>query len=410
MRRLLPTDPLLRRLALAAVVNAAGTGLLLSTLVLYFTGVVGLSGGQVAAGMAAGGAIGLLVGVPLGHLADTRGAREVLVVLMLVQAVTTLAYLLADSFLSFFVAACAAIASSRGAMAVSHGVSTRRLPPEGRVRSRAFLRAMTNVGFALGAGAAAIGLAIGTRGCYEAMIAADALSFVVVAVIHARLPHLPRTASEEAGPRLVVLRDRPYVTVMALMALLTIHNSMLDVGMPLWISAHTSAPSALVGVIFMVNCVSVALFSVRLAAGSEAVPDAARAALRSGVTLLVACVLLATSGPLPAVAAAVVLVVGMLVQSAGEMQEAAAQWGLAMGLAPPERHGQYQGLASTGLALGWMIGPPVMAGVVALGSGGWLLLGTGLAATGAMVLPATRWAVATRRPEAAAAAVATEPA
>ncbi|HEU4975410.1 MAG TPA: MFS transporter [Baekduia sp.] len=407
LQRAIPSDPLLRRLALAGVVNAAGTGLLLSTLVLYFTQDVGLSGGQVAAGMSAGGAIGLLAGVPLGHLADTRGAREVLVALLALESLATLAYLAAHSFVTFVAAACAAIALSRGAMAVSGGVTARRLPPEGRVRSRAFLRAMTNVGFALGAGLATIGLAIGTRGAYQAMIAADAASFLVVAAMHARLPHLPRVPPDPAGPRLVVLRDRPYVVVMALMALMTMHNSMLDVGLPLWVSAHTDAPPALVGVIFVMNCVSVALLSVRFAAGSEAVPDAARAAFRAGITLLVACTLLAVSGPLPAVAAAAVLIVGMLVQSAGEMQEAAAQWGLSMGLAPADRHGQYQGLASTGLALGWMLGPPLMAGVVAVGTAGWLAVGIAFTAIGAMTVPAARWALATR---AAAPAAVAEPA
>lgn len=399
LRRALPTDPLVRKLVVAAVINAAGSGLLLSTLVLYFTTVVGLTGGQVAAGMAAGGAVGLIISVPLGHLADVRGAREVLVVLLLAQAATTLAYLVAHSFPAFVAAACAATATSRGSMAVGHGVETRRLPAEGQVRSRAFLRAMTNVGFAVGAGLAAIGLAIGTRGCYQAMIAVDALSFVIVAGIHARLGRLPRMPSQPNGPRLVVLHDRPYVAVMALMALLTAHNAMLDVGLPLWVSGHTSAPHALVGVIFVLNCVSVALFSVRVAAGSETVPAAARAAMRCGVTVLLACVLLAVSGTLPALGAVVVLIVGMLVQSVGEMQEAGAQWALSMGLAPSDRHGQYQGLASTGLALGWMIGPPVMAGVVALGAGGWLLLGVAMTTVGAAVAPVTRWAQTTRTPE-----------
>lgn len=399
---MLPSDPLLRRLSLAAVVNSAGTGMLVSTLVLYFTLIVGLSGAQVAAGLAAGGALGVLVGLPLGHLADTRGARGVLVALLLLEAAATLTYLFADSFAAFLVTATAATAVNRGAMAVSQGVTARRLPLEGRVRARAFLRSMTNIGFAVGAGAAAIGVAIGTRGCYQALIIADAASFVAVAVIHARLPALPRVPARQDGPRLVVLRDRPYVAVVALLALLTVHNAMLDVGLPLWIAAHTEAPPALVGVIFVINCISVALFSVRFASSSETVPGAVRSAVRSGATILVACLLMALSGGLPAAIAAVALVTGMLVQSVGEMQEAGAQWGLSMGLTPADSHGQYQALASTGLALGWMIGPPAMAATVALGSSGWLIFGATMAALSALLIPATRWAQATRPADAAA--------
>jgi len=80
----------------------------------------------------------------------------------------------------------------------------------------------------------------------------------------------------------VVLRDRPYLAIVGLTALLAIHNSMLDVGLPLWVAGHTEAPAAIVGIIFVINCVAVALFSIRLASGSETPTAASHAALRPG--------------------------------------------------------------------------------------------------------------------------------
>lgn len=161
--------------------------------------------------------------------------------------------------------------------------------------------------------------------------------------------------------------------------------------------------------IFVVNCVAVALFSVRLAAGSEAPLDAARSAVRSGATLLGACGLLALSG-LPGVVAAVALLVGgMLLQAVGEMQQAASQWGLSLGLAPADRHGQYQGAAATGLSLGLSLGPLAMAGVVAAGAAGWLAFGAVMLAVGAATVPTTRWALAARTAVPAAAATRVRP-
>jgi MFS family permease len=401
VRRLLPTDRTLRTLAVGSLVNSAGSGLLITTLVLYFTRIVGLSGGQVALGLSLGAGAGLLAGVPLGHLSDARGPREVLVALLALLAAVTVAYVFVTSFAAFVAVACLAVCLDHSSMAVRQGVIARALPVQGRVRARAFLRSITNVGFAGGAAVATIGIAIDTKAGYQAMILADAASFAVVAAIHARLPHLPPVPPDATGPRLVVLRDRPYLVVVVLTALLALHNSMLDVGLPLWVSQRTDAPSAIVGVIFVLNCVSVALFSVRLAAGSEAVPDAARTALRSGTTLLLACALMAVSGPLPALAASAVLVAGMLLQSVGEMQQAASQWGLSLGLAPGDRHGQYQAAASTGLTFASMVGPLVMAAVVGVGAAGWLVFGAALVAIGAATVPATRWAQASRERAAA---------
>jgi Major Facilitator Superfamily len=396
-RVLIPKSGPLRVLAVISFANAAGTSLLVTSLVLYFTKVVSLSGGQVAAGLTLGGGLGLLVGVPLGHLGDRYGARELMMVLHVLLALAIVGYVFAEDFASFLVVSCFVGVLDRGAAAVDTGVVARALPDDGRqVRDRAYLRAVTNVGFAGGSALAAIGIALDSAAGYHGLFILDALSYAFVVGLSFRLPRLPRLPAEPTGPRLVVLRDRPYLAIIGLTALLAIHNSMLDVGLPLWVAGHTQAPAAIVGIIFVINCVAVALFSVRLASGSETPAAASRAALRSGVSLLAACTLMAISGAGGAVTAVTLLVLAMLLQAVGEMQQAASQWGLSLGLARVDRQGQYQGAASTGLALALSVGPLVMAGVVSLGSAGWLILGLGLLATGAATVPATRWALATR--------------
>jgi hypothetical protein len=47
---------------------------------------------------------------------------------------------------------------------------------------------------------------------------------------------------------------------------------LLTVGMPLWVTRHTHAPAAMVGLVLVVNTVVVALCQVRFAAGTALAP------------------------------------------------------------------------------------------------------------------------------------------
>jgi MFS family permease len=395
--RMLRDSPELRALSLSTLVNTIGNGLLSTSVVLYFTRFVGLSGAQVGVGLTIAGALGLVVGVPAGHLGDRRGPREVMIGFVLLQAVTMVAYVVVGSFAGFVVAAILVVTSLQAASAVKQGLIAQVLPVEGQVEGRAFLRAVTNVGFAVGAAIAGIAILVDTRGVYQALIVGDAVTFVVAALALLRVPHVPPRARRADGPQLVVLRDRPYVAVTALVAVLSLHASLLDVGLPLWIS-HTSAPKALVSLIFVVNCVLVALFSVSFARGSDTVAGAARSAVRAAILLAASCVVFAvTDGP-GAVVASILLIAGAVVQVGGEMAQAASGWGLAFGLAPDDAQGQYQGLSSTGLAAATTVGPALMAAVVSAGTIGWLAYAVLFLVAGLTTPPVARWAARSRAP------------
>lgn len=399
VQRVLPPPGPLRPLAAASVISDAGSALLITTLVLYFTREVGLSGAQVGLGLSLGGATGLFVGVPLGHLADVRGARGVAIALVLGQAVATLAYVFVTSFAAFIVAACVVVALSRGASAVEQGLVARVLPDGQRVRGRVYLGAIANIGFGVGSALATIGIAVDTETGYRAMIIVDAASYVIAALLIARVPRVGPVAAREAGERrFVVLRDRPYLAVIALSALFQLQVSVLDVGFPLWVTEHTAAPTWVIGVVFVLNCTLVALLSVRVARGSDATDRAARLGQRGAVTVAAACALLALTGGLAAAPAAVVLIVAMTLQAFAEMQHSAFHWGVAFGLAPEHRQGQYQGAAATGYASALAIGPLLIAVLVGLGGVGWLLFAALMLTAGSASVPLTRWAAAARAP------------
>lgn len=393
-----------RMFAAVTLANTVGNGLLATAVVLYFTHVVGLGGGQVGLGLTVAGFFGLVVGVPVGHLADRRGPREVLAAILACEAVAVALYAVTDSFAAFLVVAAAVVTLNRAESAVRQGLIAQMLPPEDRVHGRAILRSVTNVGFAIGSAIAALAILFDTRGAYDALILGDAATYAVALVLTLRLPHVaPRPPASE-GPRLIVLRDRPYLAVMALVGVMTLHFSLLEVGIPLWIG-HTDAPRVTVGIVFVLNCVLVALLSVPMARGSETIRGSARAAVIAAVLLATSCVAFALSGAVAgAAAAAVVVIAAGTIEVFGEMAQAASSWGLSFGLAPEHAQGQYQGLASTAFSLASMLGPALMAAVTAAGTIGWLAFGALFLVAGTATVPVSRWAEGHR-----AAAAATAP-
>lgn len=390
---LLPAPGPTRVLAFATLVNTAGNGLFLTGSALFFTRSVGLSVRQVGVGLTVGGLLGLLAGVPAGHLADRRGAREVLVAVMLLQAAALAAFALVHSFPAFLLVAAVFTVLDRATSAVRQGLVAAALPAEERVRGRAYLRAVTNVGIAGGAALAGLALAADTRGAYLALVLGDAASTVLAAGVLLRLPRSVRRTAVEAGRMTRALRDRPFVVVTALSAVTTLHYAVLEVGVPLWVVGHTSAPRSVVALLFLLNTACCVLLQVRVSGTASDVPSSARAVRRGGLLLAASCLVFAASGEGPAGVAVAVLLVAALVNVAGELYQAVGSWGLGFGLAPEHAQGSYQGLFSTGTAAAQGLGPLVVTATAVQGVWGWAVLAGVLAGAGAATPPAAGWAL-----------------
>jgi len=393
---LLPDPGPARVLAVATLVNTIGNGLFLTVSVLFFTRSVGLSAAEVGLGLTLAAGVGLLAGVPMGHVADRRGPREILLSLLLVQAVATTLYVFVQSFAAFLAVACLATAADRAATAVRGAVIFAIAGPEGRVRTRAYLRAVVNVGISIGTVFAGIGLAYDTRTAYVLLVLADAVTFALAALIIRKLPYIPPAvvpAAMASGPRLVALRDRPFLAITALNAVLAVHYGLLEIAVPLWVVERTEAPRWIVAVLFGINTAAVVLLQVRVSRGTERIEAAARAQRLSGVLLAAACLLYATSSGRSSGVAIALLVAAAVVHVGGELWQAAGGWGLAFGLAPAYAQGQYQGVFSTGFSVSSMLAPVVVVTLtVGIGAAGWAALAAVFLLVGGIAPPVARWA------------------
>ncbi|MFE6050299.1 MFS transporter [Kitasatospora sp. NPDC056446] len=387
----------MRRLALMGLVTNIGNGLFVTVSVLFLTRSVGLTPGRIALGLTAAGVCGVLAGVPAGRLADRVGSKRLLVVVGPLEALAVLGYAFVHTFAAFVALACVATVLERGSAAVRSALIARVLPAESQVRSRALLRSVMNAGLVVGSGGAALALQADSYTGYVVLLALDAVSFLGATVLLAGLPGVDMTNRQNAGQegsvkdRSPALRDRRYLLVTALHAVLELQLAVLSVGIPLWTVLATEAPPAVVAAVNVVNCLLVVVFQVRASRGVVDVPTAARACLRGALLLAVGCLLYAAAQAGSAVAATAAILAGALVHSLGELLTSAGGWTLSLDLADPRSHGEYQGVFMSGQAAAHVIGPSVIAlTVVDHGALGWAVLAALFALAGAALPAATR--------------------
>ncbi|WP_369260560.1 MFS transporter [Streptomyces sp. R35] len=389
-----------RVLALAQLGNSVGDGAYYVTSALYFTHVVGLAPARVGLGLTVAWAIGSLVGVPLGGLADRRGPRGTAVLLALATAAAVASFLVVRGFVPFVLAACAYASAQSGLAAARQALLAGLVPAGERTGLLAHLQSTLNAGLAVGAGLGGLALHAGTRAAYLGVFALDAVSFLLCAALLLRLPPVPPVAvrrghgvARRDRGRPGVLRDRPYVLVTFLNTVLLLRMPLLSLGIPLWITERTAAPAWLVSALFVLNTGAVMVFQVRMARGVTGLASATRAIRRSGLVMLASCAVFALSSGASPWAAAGILVAGAVLQVVAEMQQSAGSWHLAFDLAPADRMGEYQGFFGTGVTVARTMGPLVLTALlVGWGTPGWLLLGGLMAGASYGMGPAAKWA------------------
>lgn len=399
---LLPRERPQRLIAGVAFLVTFGYGVYLTGEALYLTQGLHLPVAEVGLGMGVAGVVSLAAGVPAGHLADRHGARGVYSVTLLLCALAMAGLCFTRTFWPFLVyATIAAAAQTAGYAARSPLIQNNG--GERPAEFRGYIRALTNLAFALSAVCAGWAVDRDTRAAYIVIIAVSAVCYGIGALIALSIPSVPKRTAEEQGPRWVALRDRPYVALTVLDGLMSVQYRVLTFAVPLWLVAHTSAPRWAVSGVILTNTLIVVCLQVRATRNITTVPSAATAFVRSGVAFLVAAVGFSLLTALPTWAVVAAVLAAAAVHSIGEIWQAAGGFELSFGLAREEAVGQYQGLFGMGLGLGTTIGPTVLIGLcIDLGRPGWWILGAGFALTGLAVPATARWAERERlatRPE-----------
>lgn len=376
LRRLAPDGRPQRALAVAVFINTFGSGMIMTTMALYFTQVVGLSVGRYALGLFVGSSLGLIVGLFAGRAADRIGAREAQIVVLLNGAVGMICFLFVTQFWQF-VLVSSLMSSVYAGTASSQAPLIRALGSANPAGLRAYLRSVTNLAIALGALAAGAAIAVGTRDAYHAVIAGRAVAFAACAAMMLRVPRLRPVPAPALASRWQALRDRPYLLATALNCLMSVHFAVPTVLFPLWIAEYTSAPRWMVSGVFLLNTGIVVCLQVRFGKGVVDYHAASRRMLWAGLAIAAGLSVTALSHGQGFWTATALLLAGMSIYTIGELWHSVASMEYQFGLAAPHAQGLYSGVFGIGSGVAQAVAPTVVA-VLALHWAGPGLAGLGL--------------------------------
>ncbi|WP_263090303.1 MFS transporter [Curtobacterium sp. RIT-PI-V] len=392
IRTLVRRDTTLRRLLTVTLVDTLGRGAFFTLTTLYLITIVGMPTVAVGLGLTVAGAVGVASSLAFGHLADRFSARRMLIWLHVVQGAALVAYVLVHDVTTLIVTASVVTLAQQGGGSVRSAAIGRAFPGAERVRVRATMRTVTNVGIGVGTALAAIPLVIGTGEAYRVTMVVSGLFFVssaflVAGLSTARVDPAPADRTDtgtidrpEAAGR-SPYRDVRFLAVAALTGVFGMQFGLFEVAVPLWVVQHTVAPDVLVSPLLLVNTVCVVMLQVRMSRGTDTVAGAARVMRHAGWVMALACGLWAAAGWVrgvdwaPAAIATAVLVAAAVAHSLAEITSSAAGWALSFELAPADRIGAYQGVYGTGYAVAAMAAPAVVTlTAINLGTVGWAIL------------------------------------
>ncbi|MFG1826341.1 MFS transporter [Microbispora bryophytorum] len=382
------------------VVDATGSGMYLPLSLLFFHHVTGLPIERVGVIMTAA-ALFSLVGNPIaGVLVDRFGARAVVVGGYLVRAVGFAAYPLVDSPLTMFLAV-ALVALGDGSYppsiqsfvaAIARGADRDRL--------LAAQRSLRNAGLGAGGLIAGAALGLGSDAAYRVIVLVSAVAFAGAALILRTIP-VPggagtsgrdRTAPREAAARRsggyrLVLRDRTFLALTLQNVPTAFGYMVLSVALPVYVTQELDVPASLVGVLYAVNTVGIALLQIpvtrRLIRYRRTRTVAAGAA--TFAVSFAAFALLAGVPARPVALAGVFAATALF--TVGEMLHGAPLSALVSSAAPEETRGRYMAVYQFSWAIPITLAPAVLTALLSLSPVSmWLLLAAGVSCSALTML------------------------
>ncbi|WP_232852608.1 MFS transporter [Nocardia acididurans] len=378
------------------LVTSISSGIYLSSGVVYFTRIAGISPAQLGVGLSIAGLAGVCGGVAAGRLSDRFGPRIVMWMTLSVAGVATLGFLAVREFAGFVVVVVVSTCGRAAAVVVT-GPVINRIVVDGVGEFRAYIRSVFNVGVAVGATASVAVAHFDSIAAYGILIGSSAVCLFGAALLVRRLPVL-RPSADGAGPsHWLVLRDRPYLALTAVDSVLSLQYRILNVIVPLWIMQCAQLPTWTAPSAFVLNTVIVVCFQVRVGRRVNTLVSAGVALRRAGWAFFVACTMLGLSAGESGLVGVLFVAAGVTALSVGELWQTAGGFEAANTLAPASAIGQYLGVFSVGLRMSDCIGPALLTWLC-LGwkAPGWLVVGLLLLSAGAVAPLVIGWGASTR--------------
>jgi MFS family permease len=373
------------------VANSLGNGIAVPFLIIYLHEVRDFGLGTSGLVVAALFGVGLVAGPLCGRVVDRIGARATLMGSLALMAAGYGAFpFVRHPWQAFGLALIAGIGN--GGFAPSHSSLLAALTSrEQRNVAYALHRATDNLGFGVGALAGGLIATAAVPESFDVLFALDAGTFVAFLVLLAFVPEPPLApeATRAGGRYSEVVRDRPFVWLLVVIAMLVAAAyAQISTVLPPYAKEHASVSEAGIGVIFFVNTVVIVVAQLPLAKALEGRRRMHALALSGALFALTCATVLATGARLTDTAALVALCAAIVVFSVAECIHGAVQNPLVADLAPEHLLGRYMALRTTAWQVGFLVGPAIGSFILARSPTGlWLgAMGACAAAAGGSLL------------------------
>jgi MFS family permease len=372
-----------RRFVSALAIDALGSGVWMPLSMLYFLHETSLTLVQLGLVMTIAN-LAVMPTVPLiGALVDRFGAKVMLQFGNGGAAVAFLLYPFAHSQWQVALVVFAAQLTRSGFWSALGPMVTQITESGERELWFGFLQAMRNAGYGVGGIFASIALTIGTSAAYQAVVLANAASYVLAFLLMAGVKGGGRIVSDDGdlsadtGGWWVALADRGYRWLIAVTFCYALTEMTLNVAMPVYFIENLGLPGWVPGTVFVINTVMIGVgqgLIVRQLTGRVR-----RRVLHAAIVFSATSFVLMYAAGLLSVRFGVVVVLGAaVVYTLGEMTAGPVVVALSAEAAPAEMRGRY--LAANQLA--WSgsaaVAPLLFSSLLDLGSfpvwGGSLLL------------------------------------
>src|SRR5579875_423466 len=387
-----------RGLALASLIDWAGTGVWLTTSTVLMVRIVHLTATQVGLGLTGGGVLGLAAVWPVTMATRRWPVRRVATSVQLLRGLFFLSFLLVRSAPAYYLAAALVAIVDRPATSVNQILVSRYVPDTERTATLAVMHVATNAGTMAGALVASLALLLPSRGSLDAVVLANSASFLLAAWQVRRAaageeatPAPDAAAGGAARPRASWLSFR-FLLVTFGCAALALLFPLFNVEIPLWLTTRTGVPTVTVSLLFLLNTILVVAFQTRLTRWVTGVRAGVRAGAVAAACLVCCCGVLAALPGLVTWVAAAGFVLAALLVTLAEMNQGSAAWTLSFGLSPAADTTRALALFNTGQAAAFVLGPALWTATVAwAGRSGFAVVAAPIAAgAGAVALDARR--------------------
>jgi MFS family permease len=350
-------------LQLGGLANAFGNGAILPFVLIYLHNVRGLGLGTAGLVLATNAFVSIAAGPVGGTLVDRVGGKRILAAALVFLAVGYTGYVLVDSaWKAFAVATVTGIGNGMFWPAQSTLI-TMLTPRERRHAAFAMQRVVMNLGIGLGALVGGLIATTSRPATFDVLFFVNGATFVVylaVLLLFVPEPSTAETRGATAGKSyLPVLRDRPFMGVVALNTVFILAGMAGFELLPVYAKNEADVTEAMIGIVFFVNTVVIVLAQLPVTKLTEG-HRRMRTLAVLGVLWAGCWVLVPLAGTwVTGVAAAMLLAGIMAAFGVGECLHGSVQGPLVADLAEPSLMGRYMALSALSWQAGFALGPAI---------------------------------------------------